>query len=160
MRLYLVRHCEASSGFDDAARALSERGRDQARRLASFLPRVAGTVDEIRHSGLVRARETAEALAATLRPARGVVQMRGITPDDSPRDAADLLRFEDGVVLVVSHLPLVAHVASLLLGGRVDGEPLAFRTGSVAALDGEGMSWHLDWLVHPDLLPPAARPAD
>jgi len=157
MRLYLVRHCEAVHPLQDPARPLSDRGREQARRLAAWMPRTVGVVDEILHSGVPRARETAELLAAAIHPLKGVRQAPGLCPDDAPRDIADLLRHLDGSRVVVTHLPLVARVAGLLIGARAATDPLTFHTGSCAALLGEVDAWTVDWLVHPDVLPPAPR---
>jgi len=160
MTLYLTRHCDAVHPMEDPARPLSEQGRDQARRLAAFLPRaLRGTdgIDEVLHSGVLRARQTAEILAETAHPARGARQLDGLTPGDSADAAADLLRHEDRSLLVVTHLPLVASLAGLLLGGSSGGAPALFRTGTMAALQGGGDHWALAWLVHPGVLPAAPR---
>jgi len=160
MTLYLTRHCDAVHPIEDAARPLSEHGRDQARRLAAFLPRVlrdTDGIDEVLHSGVLRAQQTAEILADTARPAKGVQQIVGLTPGDSANAAADLLRHEQRSLLVVTHLPLVATLAAILLGGARAREPLLFRTGTMAALTGEGDFWSLEWMVHPGILPAAPR---
>ncbi len=156
MTLYLTRHCDAVHPIEDAARPLSEIGRDQARRLAAFLPRALnGTdgVDEVLHSGVLRAQQTAEVLARAIQPAGGVRQIVGLTPGDSPSAAAELFRSEERSLLVVTHLPLVAIVAGLLLDDRRDGADLLFRTGTMVALTGEGDRWSLEWMVHPGVLP-------
>ena len=158
MRLYLVRHCDAVHPLEDAERPLSPRGRDQAARLADWLPRIVGHVDQVWHSGVLRARQTAETLAGALPDAPPVVQHDGFTPGDSANHAADLVRHEDRALMVVTHLPLVARVAALLLTGRRDVEPLVFHTGSVAYLHGDSGAYVLDWLVHADVLPTARAP--
>lgn len=152
MRLYLVRHCDAVHPVEHPERPLSADGREQARTLAAWCARSGVRVDEIVHSGVLRAAETADALAAALRPERGVRAEPGLRPGDSARHAVDHLRFGEGSRIVVTHLPIVAHMASLLLTGTERGEPLVFRTGSAAALEGEGEHWSLEWLVHPALL--------
>lgn len=52
--------------------------------------------DEIRHSGPVRARKTAEILARTLAPRGGVAPSKGLRPDDDPEGFA----IEAGVLAV------------------------------------------------------------
>ncbi len=153
MRLYLVRHCDAVHPLEDSERPLSDRGEDQARSLAAWLPRAVGTVREIRHSGVLRAKQTAELLAESAQPENGVRAVEGLRPGDSPIAAADGLRYETDSVMAVTHLPLVSFVTSLLLTGRADLEPVVFHTGSIAYLHGEGATFALDWLVHADLLP-------
>ena len=152
MHLYLVRHCDAVHPTEHPDRPLSVRGREQATRLRNWLDRTGVRVDEVLHSGVLRAIETADELARGVRPERGVRLENGLRPSDSPRNAADRLRHGPGSLLVVTHLPIVAHIASLLLTGTEHGEPLAFHTGTTAALVGEGGRWSLDWLVHPEML--------
>lgn len=153
MRLYLVRHCDAVHPTEHPDRPLSARGRQDAARLRDWLDDTGIRVDEVLHSGVLRASQTAETLAVAVRPERGVRMEPGLCPGDPARDAADRLRFGDEARLVVTHLPIVAHIASLLLAGSEHGEPLSFRTGAIAALVGEGDHWSLDWLMRPDLIP-------
>ena len=65
-RLLLVRHAKAEPavGRDDHDRALTSRGRDDARRVAIALASRKILPDLLIHSGAKRARETAEILAA------------------------------------------------------------------------------------------------
>ena len=153
MRLYRVRHCDAVHPTEHPDRPLSVHGRQQAARLRDWLDATDVRVDEVLHSGVLRAKQTAETLAAAVRPARGVRMVPGLRPGDPARDAADTLRCGDESRLVVTHLPIVAHIASLLLAGSEHGEPLSFATGTIAALVGEGDHWSLDWLMRPELLP-------
>ncbi len=153
MRIYLTRHCDAVHPLADGTRPLSERGLDQARRLAAWMPRAIGAVHEVRHSGVLRAEQTAAILAEAARPEAGVRAVAGLTPGDSAEAAVESLRWETQPLLVVTHLPIVARIAALLLGTSAHSQPLAFHTGTIAAFDGSGMSWSLDWLVNPELLP-------
>jgi phosphohistidine phosphatase len=152
MRLYLVRHCDAVHPAEHPDRPLSRNGEDQARRLAAWMGRNGILADEIVHSGVLRAAQTAEALSATVQPVRGVRMEPGLRPGDSAREAVDHLRFGDTSRVVVTHLPIVGHMASLLLSGNERSDPVFFRTGSIAAFEGEGDYWSLDWLIHPSLV--------
>lgn len=156
MRLVLVRHCDAVHPVENPDRPLSEHGRDQARRLAAWMRASGVRANEVLHSGVLRAAETAAEIAAALQPPRGIRAEAGLRPNDPPRLAVDGLRFGEGCVVVVTHLPIVAHMAALLLTGTERGEPVAFHTGSAAAFEGEGDHWSLEWAVHPALLPPAS----
>ncbi|MBI2469300.1 MAG: histidine phosphatase family protein [Candidatus Rokubacteria bacterium] len=64
---YLVRHGSArpaAPGAADAERPLDDRGREEVTRVARHAAALGLRVAEIRHSGFVRARESAEILAA------------------------------------------------------------------------------------------------
>ena len=61
MKLYLVRHAHAVSDAEDPARPLSPRGREVALSMGRWLRgNAAVDIEEVWHSPLVRARETAE----------------------------------------------------------------------------------------------------
>ena len=74
MRLFLVRHAHAHAGEPDELRPLSTSGREQARALGEQLAASGPTL--VVSSPLLRARETAAAIAAALvlvrLPDRGV----------------------------------------------------------------------------------------
>ena len=72
MKLYLVQHAEAVPAEDDPDRPLSDKGRTDVQRVASFLARSV-RVGRIVHSPKMRARDTAVLLAQALGPG-GVVE--------------------------------------------------------------------------------------
>jgi len=140
MRVLLVRHGEAAQMSPDGERPLTAAGRDEVARLADWCGSNGVAPDEIRHSGLRRAQETAEILAARLTPKRGVRQVRGLAPDDDPAAiAAELVR-ETDTVLVVTHMPLVGRLAALLAGRR---STIPFSTGQIASFDRDGAGFRL-----------------
>ena len=159
MIIYLVRHGSAEAGADDAARRLSPRGREEVEAVARWVAAARIEVAEIRHSGLARARESAEILAARLAPPRGVREVGGLRPNDDPRPVRTELAAARDPVMLVGHLPQLARLASLLLAGDPTAVPIRFAPGAVACLareDDDG--WALDWLVTPALAGPG-RPA-
>jgi len=129
VRVYLVRHAKADSGEPDELRALNDKGREQARELAERLARDGVRPDAVLTSPLLRARETADAIAK----ATGVQA----EPDErlAPGATADNLR--DAVasrgqtVIVVGHQPDCGHIAAALTGGL---EP-DFPTAGVCELE-------------------------
>jgi phosphohistidine phosphatase len=128
MLLFLVRHAHAEKGEPDELRPLSERGRDEARALAKQLAGHDTRPDLVLTSPLLRARQTAEAIAD-----EAEVDLR---VDDrlAPGATAGLLRQalggEDGPVAVVGHQPDCSEIA-FELTGRDPG----FPTGGVAEID-------------------------
>jgi phosphohistidine phosphatase len=115
MRIYLVRHAEAASGEPDHERRLTPEGGEQARRVAERLAEAEPRPDAVLHSPLVRARETAELIAAPL----------GIQPEPdarlAPAATADDVRAaiagRGEAVVVVGHQPDCSEVAAALTGG-------------------------------------------
>jgi len=129
MRIYLVRHGEAASGEPDQDRRLTEQGREQSRRVGEQLAGVEPRPAAVLHSPLVRARETAELIAAPL-----VIQPE---PDDrlAPgATAAGVRAATEGhgeAVVVVGHQPDCGRIAAELAGGP---EP-AFPSGAMVVID-------------------------
>ena len=129
MRIYLVRHAEAAPGQPDAQRRLTPAGLEQARRVADRLAAAEPLPDAVLHSPLVRARETAELIAAPL----------GIQPEPDDRLApgatADSVRAaavgRGEAVVVVGHQPDCGEIAAELTGGP---EP-AFPAGGMVVID-------------------------
>jgi phosphohistidine phosphatase len=129
MRLYLVRHAEAAPGTPDELRPLTAHGREAARALGKRLRDEAGAVDAVLSSPLLRARQTAEAIARELRLEAEPVEL--LSPGASE---ADLLAAIDGrgaIVVAVGHQPDCGKIAAALRGGE---EP-PFPPAGVARLD-------------------------
>ena len=104
MKLYLVQHGEAVSKEDNPDRPLSEKGRADVERMASFLARSA-RVARVIHSGKARARETALQLSQVLGPGMVVEEAAvGIAPNDSTdalAKAVETLGDEDNADIMV-----------------------------------------------------------
>jgi phosphohistidine phosphatase SixA len=136
MRLYLVRHGEAEPAADDELRELTPAGRGSVARLAEVCVAAGVRVDEIRHSPLVRARQTAEILAARLQPLHGLREVSGIGPSGDAELAAIELGLLDADVMVVTHMPFVAELEGRLLTGRRGAVASPYRTAEMRALLG------------------------
>lgn len=125
MNLLLWRHADASDGFPDHQRALTDKGRAQAKRVAAWLNDRLPDDAVILVSPAVRAQQTADALK------RNLVTSAAL---DTDTDAVTLLKAatgkkREGTTLVVGHQPTLGRVASLLLTGiETD---LSVKKGSV-----------------------------
>ncbi|MDW8337650.1 MAG: histidine phosphatase family protein [Thermoleophilia bacterium] len=120
MLLFLCRHAHADRGEPDAARPLSARGRAEAQALAE---RLAGHATPPRHvvsSPLLRARQTAEVVAAALR-VEAEVDAR-LSPGATASGLRELLAGLDGPVAAICHQPDCSEIA-LALAGRDPGFP-------------------------------------
>ncbi|ERS89551.1 MULTISPECIES: phosphohistidine phosphatase SixA [unclassified Halomonas] len=136
-RLWLMRHGEAAPGAPDPERALTDRGRLEVARMATWLAGQDG-VGEARllASPYRRARQSAAALAEAL--AREPETLSLITPDDPPGAVSDWLLEQPAgrPLILVSHMPLVGALTGLLVEGRAD-RGLGFPTAGVAELEAE-----------------------
>ena len=151
MELYLVQHGEAVSEQEDPARPLSARGRREVEAVARAAARIGLRVELIVHSDKLRARQTAEVLAAALRPARGTHQLPGLAPGDDQEAALRVVEGASGPLMLVGHLPPLARLAGLLLAGDADREVVAFRMGAVVALERSEAGFRLRYVITPEI---------
>jgi len=159
MRIYLVRHGKAAqSGYaNDEDRPLTERGESDVARIARRMAKAGVTVHQIRHSGLVRARQTAEILASALHPPDGVIAVAGLKYGDPVEALARELHLEPEPVMFVGHNPFMEELASLLLTGQTGHRPVWFTTAGTACLEyGQG-AWSLRWLLTPEIVRKAEK---
>jgi phosphohistidine phosphatase len=152
MELFLVRHGEATSEIEDRRRPLTERGAVAVRRMAEWAARSGVQVDQIRHSGVTRAEQTAALLAERLQPARGMIAVAGLRPDDAVVPVAEALRDETASLMLVAHLPFLGRLAGLLLGGEGAGTGIRFQTAEMVCLSSRGGTWSFNWVMSPERL--------
>lgn len=156
--MFLLRHGEAAPGIPDAERALTPRGRDQVRLLVETLDwSCLQDVRSIEHSGLVRARQTAEELAGRLDRKLPLAIRPGLRPNDDPRIIAQDLVTSRHDRLLVGHNPHLEALAGLLLGGGLMQVPLVVKKAGWLCLEREKSPdkerplgrWVLLWLLSP-----------
>jgi phosphohistidine phosphatase len=128
VRVYLVRHAEAEPGEPDAFRRLTPTGRRQANELGEHFAREHADATAVVSSPLVRACETAKAIAAALGLAA--------EPDErlAPGATAEGLRSlaaERGTVVAVGHQPDCGRIVAAIRGEA----PPAFPVAGVCELD-------------------------
>ena len=128
MRLFLVRHAEAGPGEPDDLRTLTSHGKWQAKELGQRFKKHGIHPDAVLSSPLLRARQTADAIAA----AAGIVA----EPDEllAPGATADSVRAavagRGETVVIVGHQPDCGQIAAAISGG----EPPAFPAAGVCEL--------------------------
>jgi phosphohistidine phosphatase len=119
VRLFVVRHAEAASGDPDELRPLTEAGRAVARALGERL--ADRGLDAVLASPLLRARETADAIA---RPSGLIAE-----PDERLAPGADADTVREAIagrgetVVTVGHQPDCSEIVLVLTGERVSFEP-------------------------------------
>ncbi|MDE1461160.1 phosphohistidine phosphatase SixA [Spartinivicinus poritis] len=145
IQLLIMRHGDAVMTLPDDERALTPQGVQQVQQQASQLLQTQFIPDQIIASPLQRAQQTAELVAQAIAPEVRVNTLDSLTPNDSPQvvlqtlDAkakSGELMLDTGCLLVVSHLPLVAVLTSLLVEGHQQ-RTFTYMTADVVALEAE-----------------------
>lgn len=129
MRVFVVRHAEAAPGEPDDLRTLTAHGKEQARELGRRFVRKGITPDAVISSPLLRARETAEGIAAAVgvEPERDERLAPGATADDVRAVVAG----RGKTVVVVGHQPDCGQIVAAIGGGA----PPEFPAGGVRELE-------------------------
>lgn len=134
MQLLLLRHANADTqAASDDARALSEKGRAQAKRMGKYCRDHAICPEIILTSPLLRARETAEIVNAEL--GCELVTEAFLTSGASPTTILDGLRaFRFDSIMIVGHEPDFSQLAASLIG-LPDPGALRFRKAALLGLE-------------------------
>lgn len=122
MLVFLVRHAHSDPGEPDELRPLSARGRDEARTLGERLCRHATSPRVVLSSPLLRARQTAEAIALATSATPRVDER--LAPGAAVEELRAAVRELTGPVAAVCHQPDCSEIA-LALTGRDPGFPPA-----------------------------------
>ena len=157
--IYLVRHAIAAERGDDwpddSKRPLTERGISRFKEGVGGLHGLDAVIDEIFSSPLVRARQTADLLAAGVDGRPTVKLLDALAPGHSPATVvAQLAKAAKGRRLaLVGHEPDLGELAAFLIGAR---RSLPFKKGGICRIDVAGLSSKasgtLVWFVTPKIL--------
>jgi phosphohistidine phosphatase len=148
-RLFLIRHAKAEPGVgqNDYERALNDRGRTDARRVAEILAGRDRLPEVLIHSGALRTKQTAEIFAAHW-PRRVELQEEvGLYDATQEMLFARVTALSDAVDCVgfVAHNPAIGELAATLAGHGAHPElrRMAFKypTCAVAVIDFEISVW-------------------
>jgi len=140
-RLLLLRHAKAapSAGARDHERALTERGREDARRIGDLIAARGLVPDLVIYSSAERTRETAAIVAANWPRRVASVAEDGLY-EATPQFIFMRIRAAPdraGATMIVGHNPGIGELAAQLTGGEQDMSRMGggFPTCGLAALD-------------------------
>lgn len=155
MRLFLLRHAEASyDAPTDEARELTPRGEQSVARLCRHLKaKPFAGLPFIVHSGLVRARQTAELFRDELSLDVPLRVWSGLTPEDDPCALAERLWASEEDLMLVGHNPHLTLLAAWLLTGDANTDCVHFKKCALMGLERgsrpragrSGGTWALAW---------------
>lgn len=150
MKLYLVRHgcysVDALSQLD----SLTEKGRHDIESLATFIKPFAYSVAGILYSHKNRAKETADLIALGFQSDQPPLIHSGLNPDDDVDLMASEIEARGEDLVIVSHLPFLNKLTSLLLTGEAELDLIDFEAGMMVCLEKTNRE---KWLLHFILTP-------
>ena len=114
MRVFLVRHADAAPGTPDDTRPLTPDGRSAARALGDLLRD--RNVDAVVSSPLLRARETADAVARASGLDAAVHEC--LAPGATPATLRDAVAGRGEIVVAIGHQPDCGDIVEELTGER------------------------------------------
>jgi phosphohistidine phosphatase len=157
--LYLVRHAIAAERGaewpDDTKRPLTKRGIIRFRESVTGLRELEAAVDEIFTSPLVRAKQTADILAAGMDRKPPVKVLDALAPGYTPQTVMTQLAkaAKRRRIALVGHEPELGELAAHLIGAS---HAIPFKKGGVCRVDLESLSSKsvgtLIWFVGPKVL--------
>ncbi len=160
MQIHILRHGIAVARADwdvgnDSERQLTPGGKRQLRQTAAAMKRMGLRFDLILSSPYLRAKQTAEIVAKSLKLKKGLKFSAVLAPDGSPKNLIRQLNELEPApknVLLVGHDPYLSRLISLLTTGGME-LAMNFKKGGLCKLETEkpgcGRCATLVWLLTP-----------
>jgi len=146
MNILLVQHGQAMTASEDPLRPLTPEGAESARRIGAWARNAAVNVTHIRHSGKLRAEQTAQILAEYLKPSGGLISVSGLAPNDDVVPVARIATNEWANSMLVGHLPFLNRT------GNPEIQVVRFCNAGIVCLLNEKETWSINWVMTPKLL--------
>ena len=150
-KVYLVQHAEAVAEERDPDRPLSKIGRQHAEMTADLATKLDIEVQQIRHSGKTRAKQTAEILGNALSPVGGVMAVPGLGPVDDVKPIAETLDETPNALMLVGHLPFMERLTGQLVTGDADSPVISFINAGIVCLERGPKRWQAVWIATPEI---------
>jgi phosphohistidine phosphatase len=159
MNLYILRHGIAvehgAAGYEnDDERPLTGKGERKMRAIAEAIEALCISFDSILSSPLVRARQTAEIVAESLKCKKRLELTDTLSPQHNAKPLIEYLQEQRAVddVMLVGHEPFLSQLISLLVSGDTESSVL-LKKGGFCKLSTEhlkhGKCATLEWLLTP-----------
>jgi len=150
MKLFLVRHGEYIPETINPEKPLSDKGKSDIEKIGQQLKDSGFTVDEIFHSGKLRAKQTAEILAKYILKNDKISQQEGLNPNDNVEPWAEKISTTNHDLMLVGHLPFMAELSALLINGDQYKFAMEFNPGTIAVLSkNQKGKWSLVKILRP-----------
>ena len=146
-----MRHGEAVQGANDSQRPLSVKGKQESAKVGQFLLRKKVEIDIFYHSAKQRSQETAWIVKDILNPKAQFKMRDDLAPYGSAQSVMEDIQSWKNTVMIVSHLPFLPRLISLLVTGREDANIIGMPTGSVVVLAKDSSPhWRIQEIILPE----------
>jgi len=161
MDLFVLRHGkaeESSGGTGDAARALTDDGKDQIKKVARWMKSKKYRFDVIATSPLKRAFETAEIIAGSLGQEDRLTTWDELAPGGDPGTVCyHVSQYgKEAAVLIIGHEPSLSMLVSRIISGN-DNASIILTKGGLAKITNYSFkdrpSGDLQWLLGQKQIP-------
>ncbi len=152
MGIFLVQHGQAKSKAEDPLRPLNPEGSESVVRIGKWAHIAGVHVKQIRHSGKLRAKQTAQILTEHLKPSGGCINVSGLGSNDDVVPMGEIAANELQDIMIVGHLPFLSRLAGFLVTGDPETQIIRFCNAGIVCLLEEQGSWSINWVMTPDLL--------
>jgi len=149
VNFYLMRHGEALPASENPQRPLSPEGRRHVEEVARLARERNIQVSAIYHSGILRAKETAEIVAGYLMAPGSAAELSGLLPEDDPEIVKGELEAAPDSVLLVGHLPFMSRLAGLLVNGDPERPVAEFYPATLVCCIRAPSEWKMGWQLSP-----------
>jgi phosphohistidine phosphatase len=135
MKIIIVRHGEAEYSDKDDDRQLTDKGKSEADSVGRYLKKLDLDPRYIIHSKKKRSYETALRISKILETSDRLKLEENAGPGGDINQIIKILKYSNGSVILVSHIPLVHNLSNYLLLDDRSNNIFRFDTGSVLLLN-------------------------
>lgn len=149
MYLYLMRHAEALAAHEAPQRSLSERGKEQVAKIASFIQNNNLNFTHIYHSDKARSYESAQLIAEQGNFSDKLHYERVLNPDYGVGELTGFVESLTTDSLLVGHLPNLELLSTYLLTGIYEPPILSFNVAALVCFKKTSSRWTLEFFIEP-----------
>jgi len=149
MYLYLIQHALSKSKEEDPERGITDIGKAETEKMAQHFKSLNPEIHVIWQSGKKRAKETADLFAHVLGIDNRILEHTGLSPNDPLDPVISALEKMHKDVVIVGHLPFLAHLLSQLTTGTDTCKIINFKNSGIICLEKNSEKWGINWITTP-----------
>ena len=146
--VYFAQHGISEPKDINKERPLSDLGRDDVHKVATYLKNHDIDIGKICHSGKLRALQTATMFSDVLN-IDDISELSGMKPNDHPDELIE--QITENAVLYVGHLPNIQNVVSNIINKDSRNPVLKFQNSAVACIEINNGAGILKWFITPEM---------
>lgn len=149
MKIYIMRHGEAATTNQSQEQVLTAKGQAGIEYLATRLKNDDLHLAQVFHSGKKRAEQTAGIILKAVCPEISASVIDNIKPGDNPEAILPVINDWDEDTLIVSHLPFIPNLITLLSGTDSHLSSINYVPGTLICLKKNTSIWNIQWVLAP-----------